>query len=210
MFKEEVNAVCNASFAKINFLKSYPLGYFIASMLAGISVLTALVLIVMTAREEQQKKVKRYEELMLDYPGLILKFSLLVQAGMTVRNAFRKIAVDYKKGKRKKLVYEEIVMACHEMESGIPELETYRRFGERCGHVKYKTFSTLLIQNLQKGSRQMSELLEKESVEAWDDRKRKAKVMGEAAATRLLFPMILMLMVVMAIIMLPAVLSFYG
>ena len=147
---------------------------------------------------------------MLDYPGLILKFSLLVQAGMTVRNAFRKIAVDYKKGKRKKLVYEEIVMACHEMESGIPELETYRRFGERCGHVKYKTFSTLLIQNLQKGSRQMSELLEKESVEAWDDRKRKAKVMGEAAATRLLFPMILMLMVVMAIIMLPAVLSFYG
>ena len=56
----------------------------------------------------------------------------------------------------------------------------------------------------------MSELLEKESVEAWDDRKRKAKVMGEAAATRLLFPMILMLMVVMAIIMLPAVLSFYG
>ncbi len=180
------------------------------NMLAGMSVLTALVLIVMTAREEQQKKVKRYEELMLDYPGLILKFSLLVQAGMTVRNAFRKIAVDYKKGKRKKLVYEEIVMACHEMESGIPELETYRRFGERCGHVKYKTFSTLLIQNLQKGSRQMSELLEKESVEAWDDRKRKAKVMGEAAATRLLFPMILMLMVVMAIIMLPAVLSFYG
>ena len=56
----------------------------------------------------------------------------------------------------------------------------------------------------------MSELLEKESVEAWDDRKRKAKVMGEAAATRLLFPMILMLMVVMAIIMLPAILSFYG
>ena len=67
------------------------------NMLAGMSVLTALVLIVMTAREEQQKKVKRYEELMLDYPGLILKFSLLVQAGMTVRNAFRKIAVDYKK-----------------------------------------------------------------------------------------------------------------
>ena len=31
------------------------------NMLAGMSVLTALVLIVMTAREQQQKKVKRYE-----------------------------------------------------------------------------------------------------------------------------------------------------
>ena len=39
----------------------------------------------------------------------------------------------------------------------------------------------------------MGEMLEKESVEAWDDRKRKAKVQGEAATTKLLFPMILML-----------------
>ena len=89
-------------------------------------------------------------------------------------------------------------------------MEAYRRFGERCGHVKYKTFATLLIQNLQKGSRQMGEMLEKESVEAWDDRKRKAKVIGEAATTKLLLPMVLMLGVVMAIIMLPACLSFYG
>ena len=44
----------------------------------------------------------------------------------------------------------------------------------------------------------MGEMLEKESVEAWDDRKRKAKVQGEAATTKLLFPMILMLGVVMA------------
>ena len=53
----------------------------------------------------------------------------------------------------------------------------------------------------------MGEMLEKESVEAWDDRKRKAKVQGEAATTKLLFPMILMLGVVMAIVMLPACLS---
>lgn len=45
MFKEEVNAVCNASFAKINFLKSNPLGYFIASMLAGMYVGFGILLI---------------------------------------------------------------------------------------------------------------------------------------------------------------------
>ena len=106
--------------------------------------------------------------------------------------------------------YEMIVTACREMDSGVAELEAYRRFGERCGQMKYKTFSTILIQNLQKGSRYLSDLLEKESVEAWEERKRKARVLGEAAATKLLLTMVLMLLVVMAVIMLPACLSFYG
>ena len=99
---------------------------------------------------------------------------------------------------------------CHEMDSGVAELEAYRRFGERCGQMKYKTFSTILIQNLQKGGHRMADLLEKEALEAWDERKRKARVMGETAATKLLVPMIMMLAVVMAIIMIPAFLSFYG
>ena len=102
------------------------------------------------------------------------------------------------------------MIVCHEMDSGVSEMEAYRRFGERCGQVKYKTFATLLIQNLQKGSRQLADMLEKESMEAWDERKRKARVLGEAAATKLLVPMILMLLVVMAVIMVPACLSFYG
>ena len=76
--------------------------------------------------------------------------------------------------------------------------------------MKYKTFSTLLIQNLQKGSRRMADILEQEALEAWDERKRKARGLGEAAATKLLVPMVMMLAVVMAIIMIPAFLSFYG
>ena len=75
---------------------------------------------------------------------------------------------------------------------------------------QYKTLATLLIQNLQRGSRYLSDLLEKEAIEAWDERKRKARVLGETAATKLLLPMVLMLLVVMMIIMVPAVLSFYG
>ena len=180
------------------------------NMMAALALLAAFSMIVFTAREEQKIRQKRYEALMMEYPGMVMKFTLLVQAGMTVRNAFVKMAADYKKKKDKKLAYEEIMTACCEMESGVSEAEVYRRFGERCGHVKYKTFATLLVQNLQKGSRHMGEMLEKESVEAWDDRKRKARVLGEAATTKLLFPMVLMLMVVMAIVMLPAWLSFYG
>lgn len=182
------------------------------AMLSALSMIAALALLTAKVREEQTKLTKRREELLMDYPGLILKFTLLVQAGMTVRRTFQKMALDYKKKKpgKPRAAYEEMVTTCFEMDSGVSELEAYRRFGERCGQVKYKTFATLLIQNLQKGSRHLSDTLEKEAMEAWDERKRKARVLGEAAATRLLVPMVLMLMVVMAIIMIPAVLSFYG
>ena len=125
---------------------------------------------------------------------------------------FQKISSDYLRNcpKEGRYAYEAVTTTCHEMDSGVAELEAYRRFGERCGQMKYKTFSTILIQNLQKGGHRMADLLEKEALEAWDERKRKARVMGETAATKLLVPMIMMLAVVMAIIMIPAFLSFYG
>lgn len=182
------------------------------ALLAAMGLLAAFAVLVRKAKERQEAEANRMEQLLMDYPGLILKFTLLLQAGMTARSAFRKMAGDYHRrhpdGGR--FAYEAMAAACYEMDSGVAELEAYRRFGERCGQMKYKTFSTLLIQNLQKGSRRLSELLEREALEAWDERKRKARVLGEAAATKLLVPMIMMLAVVMAIIMIPAFLSFYG
>ena len=181
-------------------------------LLTGLFLIAAMVILVMKGREEQVQLQKRYEELLMDYPGLIMKFTLLVQAGMTVRKAFQKISLDYSRKKKQKSrpAYDEVRIVCYEMESGVSESEAYRRFGERCGQSKYKTFATLLIQNLQKGSRQMADMLERESMEAWEERKRKARVLGEAAATKLLIPMIMMLLVVMAIVMIPAFLAFYG
>lgn len=185
------------------------------TFLAALALFAAIVLMLKKAKEQQEALAKRAEQMMMDYPSLIMKFTLLIQAGMTVRRAFQKISADYLKncsrtGKTGRYAYEAVVTVCYEMDSGVSELEAYRRFGERCGQMKYKTFSTILIQNLQKGGHGMADLLEKEALEAWDERKRKARVLGETAATKLLVPMVMMLAVVMAIIMIPAFLSFYG
>ena len=182
------------------------------SLLASLAFFAAFVVMLKKAKEQQEEMTKRAEQLLMDYPSLIMKFTLLIQAGMTARKVFQKMGADYMRNRPKtgRYAYEAIIIMCHEMDSGIAELEAYRRFGERCGQMKYKTFSTILIQNLQKGSHRMADLLEKEALEAWDERKRKARVLGETAATKLLVPMVMMLAVVMAIIMIPAFLSFYG
>ena len=191
------------------------------SMLAGLFLAGGLAVMVLSGREVQKKELMRQEQMLLDYPPIIMKFTLLIQAGMSVRRTFQKIASDYQteigksnETRRKKLpvrhAYEEIVIVCNELDSGVSEAEAYRHFGERCGQIKYRTFSTLLVQNLQKGSRSLADILERESEAAWEERKRKARIAGETASTKLLFPMILMLLVVMAVIMVPAFTAFWG
>ncbi|MGI6069549.1 MAG: type II secretion system F family protein [Blautia sp.] len=180
-------------------------------LLAMLSLVAAVFAIAAKRKEEQEKEQKRRSQMLLDYPGLVMKLTLLIEAGMPVRRAFQKIARDYKKRKHlqgRRFAYEELTASALEMDNGISEGEAYLRFGERCGEVHYKTLATLLAQNLKKGNQGLLQMLEQESVTAWEDRKRKARVLSEAAATKLLVPMVMMLIIVIAILMIPAFLSF--
>ena len=129
---------------------------------------------------------------------------------MTVKWAWRKVVEDYVCHKEmwgERYVYEEMRRTCHEMESGITEAESYERFGRRCGVQIYIRLGALLSQNLRKGNRGLTELLRLESVQAFEERKARAKRLGEEAGTRLLLPMFLMLAVVLVIVIVPAFLS---
>ena len=84
------------------------------------------------------------------------------------------------------------------------EERAYERFGEGCGGYRYRKFGNLLAQNLRKGSRGLTNLLEQEAEEAFEERKSMARKLGEEAGTKMLFPMILMLGAVMLILAFPA------
>lgn len=107
-----------------------------------------------------------------------------------------------------RIAYEELSRLYYEMEQGIPESMAYERFGIRCNLMEYRTLSTLLIQNLKKGSSRFLPSLEEECRQAFQERKRRALIAGEEAGTKLLAPMILMLLVVLMILMVPSFLSF--
>ena len=183
-------------------------------ILMSLAILAGILLILLKERRREQELEKRKEQMLRDYPNLVTKLSLLVRAGMTMRRAFGKTALDYRKNKRDdeepRYAYEEMLVTYYEMESGVLESQAYENFGRRCNQVQYRTLATLLSQNLKKGSQGLLDMLERESVSAFEDRKRQARILGEAAATKLLIPMVLMLLVVLVIIMVPACMSFYG
>lgn len=160
--------------------------------------------------EVEEKLRKRDRELLLDYPEIVNKLTLYMGAGMTIRNAFRKMGEDYKKQEvsgGRRYVYEEIVLLCHELQSGISETEAYAHLGKRCRLQPYMKLSTLLSQNLRKGSNDLLMMLRQETAAAFEQRKNAAKKAGEEAGTRLLAPMMMMLCIVMVLIMIPAYFS---
>ncbi len=162
--------------------------------------------------EDLKKEIKKRERQMrLDYPEVVSKLFVYLGAGMTVRTAWEKIVDDYERNRRRgnrHYIYEEMGITCQEMKSGIPETAAYDRFGTRCGLQLYRKFSTLLIQNLRKGSTSLGKLLKEESRMAFEERKNAAKKAGEEAGTKLLLPMMMMLCIVMLIILLPAFMTF--
>ena len=134
---------------------------------------------------------------------------MLLGAGMSMKGAFWRLSGQYERKKNGiRYVYEELTCACYELQSGIAEAEAYERFGRRCQLPEYIRLGTVLSQNLRKGTKGLNAMLEQEAAASFTERKNNARKLGEKAGTKLLFPMLLMLGIVLVILMVPAFLSF--
>lgn len=148
--------------------------------------------------------------MLLDYPEIVNKMTLFIGAGMTVKRAWQKIVEDYERQKEnlgERYAYEEMKRTCHEMKSRVTEADCYENYGRRCEVQVYIRFGALLSQNLRKGTKGMTQILKQESLQAFEERKARARRLGEEAGTKLLLPMFLMLAVVLVIVIVPAFLS---
>ena len=124
---------------------------------------------------------------------------------MTIRKAWFKIAGEYEKDQKekeqisakacgRKKAYEEMVNVMYKISGGASEGECYEEYGIRCNLSEYRKFGMMLSQNLRKGTRGLTELLEREAA-------------GEEAGTKLMIPLFLMLIIVFAIVIVPAFFS---
>ena len=140
----------------------------------------------------------RRDELLRDYPGMLSKLTLLVNAGVPIREAWVKVAAD-----NEGLLYQEMRNTAMELSNGMQEIEAYKAFGERCSIKSLKKFSTMMIQNLQKGSKEVVIFLKDMSNEAWEEKKHEVKRKGEKASSKLIMPIGLIFLGVMILIIVP-------
>lgn len=179
-------------------------------VILAMAVLIGVLLLALEKQNLETARKERKQQMISDYPEIINKLTLLLGAGMIVRRAWKKMVDDYEEQKERwgtRHAYEEMKQTMYEIESGISEAESYERFGRRCNIQEYMKLGALLSQNLRKGTKGLSQILKIEAIQAFEERKARAKRLGEEAGTKLLLPMFLMLSVVLIIVIVPAFLS---
>lgn len=196
--------------------------------------ITAVFCLEWKEKESEKKRQKeRNKQLMFEYPQMVDQLSILLDSGMTIRRAWermlqtdqrmkpgksrnrhtgRKIFPKYSRGrnqcKNQRIFVEEMWITYREIKEGRGEGEAYERFGNRIGLMPYRRLGSILSRNLTKGTGDIKLLLRKEAEEALEMRKNRARRMGEEAGTKMLFPMLVMLVLILMILLLPAITNF--
>jgi hypothetical protein len=150
---------------------------------------------------------KARAEMERDFPDFIQKLGLLLGAGLVITSAIARITDDYIKtrgiyGSRR--LYDELAAAQERTRAaGTSLVYEFSELARRSGLRELMRFSATLSDNIDKGSA-LADKLRVESELLWESRKKRAEKEGRLAETKLIFPMVLQIFVVIAITVMPA------
>ncbi len=178
-------------------------------LLGGIFLVVLFYQLKIYELKDQVKK--RDEALLKEFPSWVNKFALLLNAGMTFKRAWEKIASDYVKNssmsREKQVLYEEMLMTLEDIEKGMSEIKAYEAFGQRCKCPEILRFTAVIVQNIKKGSHLLIGALQQQAKEALCSRQDYARKKGEKASTRLILPMSIMFVAILIIVMAPVLIT---
>ena len=168
-----------------------------------------LALLTGAARENHlSERVKeRDRRLIYAYPDFVNRLNLYMGAGMSISSCLIRIAGEGN-GEEEDYLHQELKYTVNELSGGVSEKDALEGLGKRCRLSPYIKLTTLLVQNLRKGGTQLLPRLREEAENAFSMRKNLAREAGERAGTKLIFPMLLMMGVVMVVIIVPAFTGF--
>ena len=148
---------------------------------------------------EERKSDQKKEELLAEFPVVLSKLTLLICSGMTVRDAWKKTAEGGEGA-----FYMEMKETLADIENGIMETEAYKDFADRCEVKEIQKFISMLIQNMKKGSKELTIYLRDMSTEMWKLRKDNAMIKGSKNATLMIIPTSLLFIGILIMIIAPA------
>lgn len=178
-------------------------------LLLILGVIFAVLCVVQKRNHLQEQMKQRKKRLSLEYPYFINQILLFTSAGATIQGSMERIMFQYEKlEKTEQPLYQELVRLKNEIHTGVSQEQAYFHFGRRIGVLSYIKLASLLTQQIRKGGGGIAEQLEQEEHDAFEKRKEQARKYGEEAGTKLLFPMILLMIISMVLIMYPALAGF--
>lgn len=147
----------------------------------------------------------QHDEILLDYPNVLSKLALLINAGMMLREAWSAVA-----GSGSRKLYIEMQNVTKKINNGYSDIQAYEEMADACKLNEIKKFISIICQNTEKGSSELTHILRELSVDAWTLKKNVAKVKGDAASGKLLIPVAISFVTILIMIMVPIMSGMQG
>ncbi|MDR2486753.1 MAG: hypothetical protein LBD12_02190 [Clostridiales Family XIII bacterium] len=182
------------------------------SVLFALALLAVFGLFIYRGRYSVVRKAVRElrEGMKRDFPDFIAKLLLMLNAGLVVTSAVARIADDYRQRRRKgeeRHFYEELLAMDTRMRAaGTSLVAEFADMAVRSGQREIMRFSSILSDNIDKGSALADKLAQEEQALRLLRRKA-AEEHAHIAETKLTFPMALELLAVIFITAAPAVMQ---
>ena len=186
-----------------------PLGLFIGAMtndtvMGALALAAAAALVVYLDMDVNNAVSKKRDEILSDYPAVLSKLTLLINAGLVAREAWAKVAFTSDRA-----LYKEMQLTSDEIQNGTSDVDALFNFAQRCSLKEIRKFASILSQNLQKGSAELITSLKYMTAESWEEKKHYAKRKGELASQKLLVPLMIMFVGILVMVVVPIVANMF-
>ena len=180
-----------------------PMGLFIGALtnditFAFLALAATAAIVVYLDMEVNNAVEKKRDEILSDYPEVLSKLTLLVNAGLVIREAWAKVAYTSDRA-----LYKEMQTTSEEMRNGVSDLDALYNFAQRCSVKEIRKFASILSQNIQKGGTELTSSLRYMNEESWDEKKHRAKRKGETAGSKLMIPLMIMFVGILLMVIVP-------
>lgn len=180
----------------------------------GLFMLLICILAIYGIFRNRDAALKRTERnasasVLRELPEFVNKMVLLLNAGLILSNAFNKIVSDYQKirGGECNYFYGQLmeIMTKSIATNGSLQQEL-RYFAVRTGVVEFMRLSNIISDSMTKGSDLMTQL-KMEGDSLWAARRKQMEEKGRIAETKLTFPLVILLLVLVMITIAPAMME---
>jgi tight adherence protein C len=167
-------------------------------VMLGLGLVLAGTLYYYFTTQSSKKLSKRSDRFRLEFPNAVSAIALLVNAGMPLRDAWEEVSLS---GNEE--LYVQMQQVNEDIRNGMSEMDAFYAFANRCATPEIKKFIAIVLQGLEKGSKDLSAALKNQTEELWESKKQAAIRQGDLAASKLLIPIMLMFVGILIMVMGP-------
>jgi tight adherence protein C len=141
------------------------------------------------------------QSILLDYPSFAMEFALLVNAGLTPQKSWMMAS---EKNNATEFYSEagKVSLRCN---TGSPFVDSLMAFSAGLAIPEINTFVSVVTQSVKNGGQDMTHMLKRHALQCWEKRRMEVRKKAEEAGAKLVFPLMLGLVGIIAILVFPAV-----